>query len=213
MLHHGPIPVALAEGVGLLESPRLLGQLLIGMKGDDPTWPARAGDTMKPTDATLVKRTLAADVEAHGELVDRYRNAAYGLACHLVGGLEETEDATQEALVRALYRLAHLRVPAKFGPWLRRIVASVCANWRTRESRRPRPQRAGDDVGAACSDPHQALVAKELARSLEEMIGRLTEPNRLAVIICCIDGLSHQEIGGFLGVNADAVKMRVRRAR
>jgi RNA polymerase sigma-70 factor (ECF subfamily) len=168
---------------------------------------------MKPPDATLVSRTLAGDAEAYGDLVERYRNAAYGLAYHLLGDFGEAKDATQEALIRAFHRLADLRDPARFGPWLRQIVASTCAYCRRKLTRRQQTQLrsfGGDDVLA---DPHRALVANELKCSVSEMVGRLSESNRLAFIMYYIDGLSHSEIGEFLGVSADAVKMRVHRAR
>ncbi len=164
-------------------------------------------------DQKLVKRTLAGDVDAYGVLVERYRHAAYGLACHLLGDFEEAKDVTQEALVRAFYRLDDLQDPAKFGPWLRRIVASICADWRRKESRRHESQGPCPDTEAAPPGPHQALLAKELGGAIEEMIGQLPEPNRLAVIMYYIDGLSHQAIGDFLGISAAAAKMRLRRAR
>ncbi len=168
---------------------------------------------MKPTDGQLVAATLTGDVDAYGLLVERYQHAAYGLAYHLVGNFEEAEDLAQEALIQAFYHLPQLRDADKFGPWLRRIVTNMCTNWSKREGRRWARKESPDQVEVSAPDTYDAVLSRELAATLDEMLQQLDEPNRLAVTMYCIDGLSHREIGAFLNISADAVKMRLHRAR
>ncbi|HKD03214.1 MAG TPA: RNA polymerase sigma factor [Terriglobales bacterium] len=74
------------------------------------------------TDAELVHLAPAGNRAAFDELVLRYRRPIRGLACLLVDDSFEAEDLTQEAFLRAWQNLDLLSDPAKFGPWLRRIV-------------------------------------------------------------------------------------------
>ena len=68
-------------------------------------------------DADLVRKARAGNRDAYGELIRRYQNQICG------------EDVTQEAFLRAWLNLDLLSDPAKFAPWLRRIVFGVAIDW------------------------------------------------------------------------------------
>jgi hypothetical protein len=80
-------------------------------------------------DADLVRLARAGNRGAFGELIRRYQHQIWGLACILVDDRFEAEDATQEAFLRAWLNLDLLSDPAKFAPWLRRIVFGVSIDW------------------------------------------------------------------------------------
>lgn len=73
-------------------------------------------------DDNLVSRARAGDQEAFGELVRRHRAKAYGFAFSMTQDIHLADDIVQEALVSAFLRLGSLLEPARFGPWLKRIV-------------------------------------------------------------------------------------------
>ena len=77
----------------------------------------------------LVRRTLAGDKEAYGELVARYQGHVYGLAYSLVGDWASAQDVAQETFIRAYCNLDQLREPEKFPAWLRRVTFGVAMNW------------------------------------------------------------------------------------
>jgi RNA polymerase sigma-70 factor (ECF subfamily) len=80
-------------------------------------------------DAKLVGLARSGDRDAYGELIYRYQRQIYGLACVLLGDRSEAEDITQEAFLRAWLNLDMLSDPAKFAPWVRRIVFGVSMDW------------------------------------------------------------------------------------
>src|SRR5688572_23493989 len=80
-------------------------------------------------DAELVQLSRAGNRDAYGELIRRYQRSICGLACLLVDDKFEAEDMTQEAFLRAWLNLDMLSDPAKFAPWLRRIVFGVSIDW------------------------------------------------------------------------------------
>src|SRR5579862_3655320 len=81
------------------------------------------------SDAELVNSARSGNRQAFGGLVDRYQRQIYGLACILLGDRSEAEDITQEAFLRAWLNFDLLIDPAKFGPWIRRIVFGVSIDW------------------------------------------------------------------------------------
>lgn len=73
---------------------------------------------MKPSDEELVQRALEGDAGAFAELVERYRDAAYGIALHVLGDPHEASEVAQDAFIRAWKALGQLREPARFAAWL-----------------------------------------------------------------------------------------------
>ena len=80
-------------------------------------------------DAELVDLARSGNRDAYGELIRRYQRSIWGLACLLVNDRYEAQDLTQEAFLRAWLNLDLLSDPAKFAPWLRRIVFGVSIDW------------------------------------------------------------------------------------
>lgn len=162
-------------------------------------------------DHELVRATLSGDHSAYGELVSRYRDAAFGIAFHKLGNFEAARDAAQEALVTAYVELAKLREPSKFGNWLYRITSMSALAY----LRRKRVTVSLDDVQISQSEPNPAESAErsEKAKQVRDALASLPEPEQLAVILHYVDGYSHEEIGGMLGASTSAVKSRVHRAK
>ena len=156
------------------------------------------------TDAQLVRCTRAGDRQAFGELVDRYRDMAYGLGYHLTGDFERARDLAQEAFLQAYLKLDQLREPSRFSGWLRRI---------TRNAHRMQLRQREVSIVALEDQPTAEHQPSETEAVVREALTKLRTPERLALTLHYVNGYSHAEIGGFLGVNAATVKTRLARAR
>jgi RNA polymerase sigma-70 factor (ECF subfamily) len=163
------------------------------------------------TDAELVRRTRRGDGEAYGALVDRYRDAIYGLAYHYVQDFEEARDIAQESFIKGYVGLSELREPARFGPWLRRIAVNECLVWRRRQQDSwslEELQEQGQEPSAEM-DLDRLLLRLTVQKALE----CLSDASRLTVTLYYIDGYSQREIADFLEVPETTVKSRLRNAR
>jgi len=154
-----------------------------------------------------VRRTCEGDRRAFGELVERYRDMVYGLAYHLTGEFEAARDLAQEGFVQAYLKLKALREPEKFAGWLRRIVVNL------HRMQRRRPEVPTVRLEQEVESPQAGPGLSEIEVAVRQALGRLREPERLALTLHYINGYSHAEIGGFLGVRAATVKTRLARAR
>ncbi|MCZ6634078.1 MAG: sigma-70 family RNA polymerase sigma factor [bacterium] len=165
------------------------------------------------TDLDLVSRTLSGDQGAYRRLVERYRNAVYGLILSYVRDFDQAEDLAQEAFIRGYYRLHTLSDGDRFGGWLRTIAANLC-RMKLRD-RRMLP--LSEDGLEAVTDP---LPSPEAVREQEETqqevwaaLERLSRKEQEVVTLYYLEGERVAEVGKFLGISAEAVKARLYRAR
>lgn len=167
---------------------------------------------MRVEDCELVGRTLQGDHTAFAELVDRYRDAASGVAYHHLGNFEDVRDAVQEAFVRAYLRLSQLQDPMKFGAWLRAITSNVCTDTLRRSANSEIPL---DSLGEHAGPEHPGCDARRLAaRALvEDALRRLSDKTRLTVTLAYVDGYTHQEVADFLEVPVNTVRSRLQHAK
>lgn len=163
---------------------------------------------MRTDDEQLVKRTLAGDVDAFAELVDRYRDAVCAVAYSYLGNFDDVQDAAQDAFVQAYRQLAQLQEPAKFGPWLRRITSNVCLGMLRRKDNFLLPlDGIPEHVNASSSiDQTQSLAVRNA-------LSRLSENARVTLMLFHMDGYSHKEIADYLEVPVNTVRSRLHNAR
>jgi RNA polymerase sigma factor (sigma-70 family) len=70
------------------------------------------------------------DTEALEQLVAAVQDDVYRLALRMLWHPEDAKDASQEALVRIVTRVASFRGDAAFGTWAYRVAANHILNWR-----------------------------------------------------------------------------------
>src|SRR5690348_13134710 len=117
-------------------------------------------------DAEVVRRVTRGDVMAFTELVERHRAAVVRVAAGIVG-VDDAEDVSQDAFLRAYHRLERFRGDAPFRSWLLRITHNAALDHLAR--RRPVP------VDPETFDAAQESAGRRPAERLElrERIERL----------------------------------------
>lgn len=165
----------------------------------------------------LLARARDGDLEAFNQLVLLHQALVFNLCYRLMGHRQAAEDAAQEAFLAAWRRLGSLR--GQLRPWLLRIASNACLDEQRRRSRRPSGslELALESGVAEPADPAPALEAVhlqgEMRRELETALSRLPQEQRLALILCDVEGLDYAEIAAVAGVSLGTVKSRISRAR
>ncbi|OGU00653.1 MAG: hypothetical protein A2085_07295 [Gemmatimonadetes bacterium GWC2_71_10] len=175
--------------------------------------PVHEADRVEAADGAVVRRVLGGDVEAYRILVERYRRQFGRYAVSLLGDADLAADAVQEAFIRAFDSLGSCREPDRFGAWFYRILTNQCHTVRTRSGAR-RDTVPVEDAGLTSRERADAgLEQGELAARLEAALDQLTPEQREAFVLKYVDERSYEEMAALLDVSADALKMRVHRAR
>ncbi|HXO85346.1 MAG TPA: RNA polymerase sigma factor [Gemmatimonadales bacterium] len=178
-----------------------------------PEGPARMGvGGGEGGDQALVAQTLAGDRAAFGALIEQYAGQARRVARAVLGDPDDADDAAQDGFLSALVKLGQYDPRRPFGPWLMRIVANAATDRRRRRNvRRVEPLDAALVGGGP--RPDAAAVRNELGERLRAALAELPERRRKAVVLFDVEGYSHAEIAGILGIPEGTVRSEVFHAR
>src|SRR5216110_2559134 len=160
-------------------------------------------------EAALVARVRAGDRAAFGVLAERYAGVARRVARAVLGDPDDADDAAQDALLSALVKLAQYDPRRPFGPWLLRIVANAATDRR----RRRKVRRLEPALVAGGRRPDAATEQRALSERLRRALAELSERRRMAVVLFDVEGYSHAEIAGILGIPEGTVRSEVFHAR
>ncbi|MEZ4523341.1 MAG: sigma-70 family RNA polymerase sigma factor [Thermomicrobiales bacterium] len=183
----------------------------------------RQSPTQDDTDGDLINRARDGDLDAYNILVDRYRDAVYGVSLRYMRRTDLADDVTQDAFLRAYDALDTFRNDEGrgFKSWLLRIATNRALDVLRYEGRRPAGSLdAALDNEESSWEPetetdHPVDLAEQAAlhRHLERALGELPEDQRLAVILFDVEGYSYEEISEISGVAVGTVKSRLHRGR
>jgi len=159
------------------------------------------------TDAALVARSKAGELEAFDRLVMRHRSRLYGIARQITGESDAAQDVVQEAFVNAFRSLGALRDGERFGQWLNTIVRRQALAWVRDGDRRPETlsEAALWGIPSATWDTGPDAPTDVVER-VRESLGALTHRERRAMVLHYLEGFTCEEIAAKLGVSAGGVK-------
>jgi RNA polymerase sigma-70 factor (ECF subfamily) len=183
--------------------------------------PSRETSPAPPDDeAAHIRNALAGDLDAFNHLVERYQRSVLNLCLRMVGTPAAAEDACQEAFISAYRNIRSFR-GGSFRPWLMRIAANACTDELRRRARRPAlsldaPPPGGEeplDVADVTPGPEAQTLSSEQAAHVQAALMRLPPDQRLAVVLCDMQGYAYEEIATATRVSLGTVKSRIARAR
>jgi RNA polymerase sigma-70 factor (ECF subfamily) len=176
------------------------------------------GSPHQGADAHIVARVVAGDVDAYAILVARYRDPAIRYTYRMLGDLDDAEDVTQDAFIRAYRSLGHGQEPVRFEAWLFKILVNRCRTAATRRNRRRR-LFAEDDLGSeqwATQKAHEASqkigTELEMGEELSRALAHLNDAQREAFLLKHVNEMTYEDMATLTGVPIPALKMRVSRA-
>jgi RNA polymerase sigma-70 factor, ECF subfamily len=136
-------------------------------------------------------------------------------ALRLCGDQHDAEDLVQKACVRALERAHQLQPDTKPVSWMFSIVHSIWMNeLRARQVRKRSSIEWDDDLLDMVADriavtPEEHVMNGQILAAVE----RLSESQRLVMLLIAVEGLSYSEAAETLGVPIGTVMSRLSRAR
>jgi RNA polymerase sigma factor (sigma-70 family) len=145
---------------------------------------------------------------AFEEIVRRYGKPLTRYAGAIVGA--RAEDVTQDAFSKALLALRREGAEIELRPWLFRIVRNTALN-DLRDSP-PSAEALAEEIAGGGS-PAEVLERREELVELMRRLGSLPEPQRAAIVMRELEGLSHEEIAAALGLTGGAARQAIYRAR
>jgi len=142
---------------------------------------------------------------------------AFGPMVRRIAASHEADRHLAEELVQdiwlALWRaLPSFRADSSLRTFVARIATYRAISHIRRRTRFPRPGEMPDDLPAAEAGPEQHAIDRDQKAKLISAVRGLPLPLR-QVALLTLEGLTPQEIAAVLGITANAVAIRLSRAR
>ncbi len=163
------------------------------------------------SEGQLLRRFAAGDEGAFEALIARNGPMVLGVCRRSLHDRCDVEDAFQATFLVLLRQAGALRDGERVGPWLHGVAYRVASRVRSRAVRRLAEEREGaqpEAVESTCD-----LERSELRGLLDEEIRRLPEKYRRPVVLCYLEGRTHEEAARRLRCSAGSVRGRLDRAR
>lgn len=172
---------------------------------------------MKTTDVELIQRILDGDDAAFTALVKKYQKPVHALVWRKIGDFHIAEEITQDTFLKAYQELATLKKPQSFSSWLYVIAANNCSTWLRKKRLRTEPLENTQLQKATYSGyvvaENERTEAEAQREVVKKLLAKLQESERTVITLHYFGEMSSAEIGAFLGVSANTVRSRLRRAQ
>lgn len=137
--------------------------------------------------------------------MDRYLDMVYRLAHARTGNRQDAEDISQEVMLRLIKNAAKIENEEHLKAWLIRVTVNQSNNlFRSAWRRLTSPLEEGRAADG------QTTVGND---RLDDALDRLSPKLRIVVHLYYYEEMAVDEIADAIGLRADAVKMRLSRAR
>jgi RNA polymerase sigma-70 factor, ECF subfamily len=174
-----------------------------------------AGDD-EPSDAELLRRHVAGDPDAFGQLFLRHRDRLWAVAVRTLSDPEEAADALQDAMISAFRRAASFRGDSAVTTWLHRIVVNACLDRLRRKAARPAAggtdERTLDNLAAGHAMPDPSSDS-DTSLDVMSALGTLPPDQQAALVLVDMLGYPVADASDILGVSQGTVKSRCARGR
>lgn len=171
----------------------------------------------------LVAAARQGDHHAFCVLINQYYWNLYNVVLKIARNNEDTEDALQDAFLKAFCNVKQFQGNSRFYTWLVRIaVNEALMKLRKRHSDRQTSLEElapyGADLPMARTqswhdDPERRYAQLEAQEILQQALGSISPRLSMAFVLRNVDDLSMRETADALGLSSSAVKSRLVRAR
>ena len=163
-------------------------------------------------DADLLERYVHQNSDdAFGQLVARYSRLVWGQCRNSLANDADADDAFQAAFLTLARSAKTLKPDIPLGPWLHGVAFRVCKNARRAMARRSKRERAS---ARPESNRPVADSAWEIAfAAVAEEVQKLPAAQRVAFVLCCIEGRATTDAAESLGQKLGTFSARLTRAK
>ena len=156
------------------------------------------------TEHQLIQSCLANDRNAQRLLYERYKRAMFTLAVRVVGDHEVAAEVLQDAFLKVFRHLTDFQQRSTLGSWIKTIVVRTAITYLRKKQL---PTESLDYRSDA--DPLDWGTSPLDTEYLERAIQNLPEGYRAVFVLAEVEGFSHREIGGLLGISEGTSKSQL----
>jgi len=151
------------------------------------------------------------DETAFESLLSRHGPMVLNVCRQLLRDPHDAEDAFQAVFLVLVRKASSLRLHDSLGPWLYTVASRVAARARANRRRMRARESTGGELPESPADDSRDCL--EDAGVIHEELGRLPERLRAPLVLCYLEGLTHELAARQLDCPVGTVRSRLSRAR
>lgn len=175
------------------------------------------------SDAELVSLAMAGNDAAFALIMRRHNRLLFRSVRSILKNDDDTQDAVQEAYLRAWRALASFRADAKLSTWLVRIAVNEALGRLRSTSAQVLPLHAALDADGEIleatmpanpdEEPESSAMRSQIRQQIEARIDTLPDQFRTVFMLRGVEELSVEEVSAALDIPEATVRTRFFRAR
>ncbi len=166
------------------------------------------------TDQEVLRRYVDdRDPAAFEALLGRHGGMVANVCRRILRDPDDAADAYQATFLALACRAESLRVAESLGPWLYRVATRIAARSRADRRRRAERERTGGPFPEPSASVIQPLESDEMSWIIHEELARLPERLQGPIVLCYLEGMTHEQAARQLGCAVGTVRSRLARAR
>jgi RNA polymerase sigma-70 factor (ECF subfamily) len=155
------------------------------------------------------------DQQTFHELYQKYYERVYSICFRMTQNAFESEDLTQDVFIQLFRTVGTFRGESAFTTWLYRLTVNlVLMHFRKRKRRLDQIDEKGDlpaYIVPGSQNPKRMRIVDHIL--LSEILTKLPEGYRQAIILHDMQGLQHKEIAESRGRSVSTSRSQLHRAR
>jgi RNA polymerase sigma-70 factor (ECF subfamily) len=159
---------------------------------------------------------VLATADERDQFVQLHMRRIYLQVYRIVGNTDDAQDITQEVFIKALQRSGQIHAADKAAHWLSRIATNAAIDFLRRKGRTsfaPVEDLAEPLSTEPEDSPERVLLRSEQRTTLEAGLARLSERERMAILLRDVEGLPAEEVARHLNCSKATVRSHIANAR
>jgi RNA polymerase sigma factor (sigma-70 family) len=171
-----------------------------------------ASDAELPRDDRLLESfAVRGDEDAFAELVRRHGSMVLGVCRRVLQHQQDAEDVFQATFLILARKAETVRHQQALGSWLHKVAFHLAVKTRAQAARRRTNERR--EVAMLSDDAFAEVTWREMRGLVDEELGRLPMQQRQALVLCYLEGRTHEEAARLLGWTLGTLRRRLSQGR
>jgi RNA polymerase sigma-70 factor (ECF subfamily) len=161
------------------------------------------------------ERTPNPQADAQQRFIAEHMRRIFLLIYRLVRNIEDAQDLTQEAFIKALQRGDQLKELDKAGHWMSRIASNTAIDFLRRNGRISLSEidEMPERFSSHGEHPEKLALERERRGAMDQALDILTDRERSALVMRDVEDLPAEEVAAILGCSKATVRSHIANAR
>lgn len=168
------------------------------------------GSNQNISEPDLIRGCLSGDNRMQEELYNRFASKMYAVCLRYSNNTDDAQDLLQEGFIKIFKNLDRFRAEGSFEGWIRRVFVNTSIE---HYRRKVNLFSTSEREEALVKDSSVSALDKLAEKDIINLVQDLSPGYRTVFNMYAIEGFSHKEIGGILGISEGTSKSQLARAK